>query len=277
MATALRNLALVQLQRRPEEAARTLERCPSPDAAALLRHAAPDVAARVLALVPPRFAARCFTALPGETRTAVLNELSSLSAAALLRRCPGDLRTASLDDLSARVAAPIRDALAYSPDSAGASASAEALTLFDDLPVARAIEVLGGRPDAVPDRVVVLDRSRRVLGVLRIAALCLASRDAAVGSLTLESVPLISASTPVAALAGDRRWEGSLAPVVDRSRAFVGILNPESLRRDSGRDAARPATQLVVAFSELCWFGLTTILALLAAGGRPAGTGRRLG
>ena len=277
MATALRNLALVQLQRRPEEAARTLERCSSSDAAALLRHAAPAVAAGVLALVSPRFAARCFAALPAETRTGVLNELSPLSAAALLRRCPGDLREASLDDLSARVAAPIRNALAYPPGSAGASASAEALTLFDDLPVGRAIEILGSRPDAVPDRVVVLDRSRRVLGIFRTAALCLPSRDATVGSLMLETVPVISASTPVADLASDRRWEGSVAPVVDRSRAFVGVLDPESLRRDSGRDPARPATQLVVALSELCWFGLTTALALLAAGGRPTDTGGRLG
>lgn len=277
MATALRNLALVQLQRRPEEAARTLERCSSSDAAALLLHAAPDVAARVLALVSPRFAARCFGALPGETRTAVLNELSPLPAAALLRRCPGNLRSASLDDLSAQVAAPIRNALAYPPGSAGAFVSAEALTLFDDLPVERAIEILGGRPDAVPDRVVVLDRSRRVLGILRTAALCLPSRDATVGSLMCETVPVISASTPVADLAGDRRWEGSVVPVVDRSRAFVGVLNPESLRRDADRDSVHPATQLVVAFSELSWFGLTTVLALLAAGGRPADTGRRLG
>ena len=277
MATALRNLALVQLQRRPEEAARILERCSGSEAAALLRHAAPDVSAGVLALVSPRFAARCFAALSAETRTAVLEELSPTGAAALLRHCPDDVREKSLAGVPPAVATPIRSALGFAPDSAGALAAADVLTLFADLPVERAVEILGVRRDAVPDRVVVLDRSRRVLGVLRIAALCLASRDSTVGSLRLESVPPISASTPVAALAGDRRWEGSLAPVVDRSRAFVGILNPESLRRDAGRESVHPATQLVVAFSELSWYGLTTVLALLAAGGRPADTGRRLG
>ena len=277
MATALRNLALVQLQRRPEEAARTLERCSGSDAAALLRHAAPDVSAGVLALVSPRFAARCFAALPGETRTAVLEELSRTAAAALLRHCPDDVREESLAGVPPTVATPIRSALGFAPDSAGALAAADVVTLFADLPVERAIEVLGGRPGAVPDRAVVLDRSGRVLGVLRIAALCLASRESRVGSLALESVPPISANTPVAALAGDRRWEGSLAPVVDRSRAFIGILNPESLRRHAGRDSAHPATQWVVAFSELSWYGLTAVLALLAAGGRPTGTGRHLG
>ena len=277
MATAIRDLALVHLERRPEEAARVLERCPAAEAAALLEHASPVVAARLLALVSPRFAAACFAGLPAETQAEALRELSPPPAAALLRGQPRAAREALLAALPANVAAPIRDSLAYPKDSAGALASGDALTLFEDLPVERAVAMLGRHRDAVPDRVVVLDRARRVLGVLRTPTLAWAPPDATVGSLPREDLPVVRATTPAAKLVGDRRWDGALAPVVDRSGAFLGVLAPASLRQLRRQEPARPTTQLVIAFSELCWIGLSAVLAGRAAGAPEAETERRRG
>lgn len=277
MATAIRNLALVHLERHPEEAARVLERCTPEEAAALLRETAPAGAARLLALIPPRFAADCLAALPDDAQADLLGELSPLRAAALLRGRPLAAREELLGALPTHVAASIRDALAYPAGSAGASGLADAVTLFDDLPVAHAIEVLGRHPDAVPDRVVVLDRARRVRGVLRTPTLCWASPDATVGSLPRQELPVIRASRPAAKLAGDRRWDGALAPVVDRSGAFLGVLAPASLHRGRRRDAALPMGQLVVAFSELCWIGLSAVLTGRTAAAAPAEPERRRG
>lgn len=276
MAKAIRDLALFHLERRPEEASRVLERCSAAEAGALLGLATPPVAAHALAVVSPGFAAACFAALGPGARAAVLSELSPTAAGALLRSRPHDAREELLSALPADVAAPIRDLLAYPPGSAGATVLADAVTLFDDLSAERAIEILGGHRDAVPDRVVVLDRSRRVLGVLKTPILCWAAPTASVGSLTLETVPVIPATTPMATLAGDR-WEGLPAPVVDRSGAFLGVLNPESLRRVRRHDTARPATQIVAAFSELCWFGLGAMLAGRTPGAPPAESEPRRG
>ena len=277
MATALGNLALVHLERHPEEAARVLERCTPEEAAALLREAAPAGAARLLALVPPRFAAGCLAALPDDAQAGLLGELSPLRAAALLRGRPRAAREELLGALPTRVAAFIRDALTFPAGSAGASDLADAVTLFDDLPVADAVEVLGRHPDAVPDRVVVLDRSRRVLGVLTTPTLCWAPRDATVGSLPRQELPVIRAGTLVTKLAGDRRWDGALAPVVDRSGAFLGVLDRASRHHGRRRDAALPMGQLVVAFSELCWIGLSAVLTRRTAAAAPAESERRRG
>lgn len=266
MGPAIRNLALVHLERSPEEAARILEGCPSREVAVLLGRAAPAVSARALSRLSPRFAADCFAGLPTEVYPDVLGALSPTAAAALLRHAAEAVREAALAGLPEGSSASIRRALSYPRASAGALASMDVPTLFGDLSVDRAIEELGAHAGSVPDRVLVVDRSRRVLGALRTATLCWAPRDATVGSLSLEVLHPVPADVPVAALAGDHRWEAAPAPVVDRAGAFLGVLNPESVRRVVRRDSARPATELVAAFSELCWFGLSGALAGLTAG-----------
>lgn len=266
MGNALRNLALVQLERHPEEAARTLERMPGAEVAALLGHAAPAVSARALALLSPRFAADCFGELPSGARPEVLGEFRPTAAAALLRHTTKAVRESSLAGLADEDAALIRNALEYPRDSAGALASTEVVTLFGDLQVERAIEALRAHADSVPDRIVVMDRSRRVLGILRAATLCWAPAGATVGSLSQETVPVVRADAPAATVAGDRRWEGTTAPVVDRSGAFLGVLHPASLRHAARENPARPGTELAVAFSELCWLGLSGVLAGLTGG-----------
>lgn len=267
MANAIRNLALIHLERRPEEAAPILERCSGAEVAALLGQASPAVAAAALARLSPHFAADCFAELPPEVFPAVLDELSPTAAAALLRHSTKAAREAALSGLSEKTAARVREALTHPADSAGALAATDALTLFGDLPVARAIDLLRGHSGGVPDRIPVLDRSRRVLGALRTARLCWEPGGTAVGSLTLEALHVIPARTPVATLLGDRRWDGPI-PVVDRSGAFLGVLETDSVRHAEGGHGARPATELTAAFSELCWFGLTGALAGLAAGFR---------
>ena len=261
MATAIRNLALVHLERHPEAAARVLERGAPGEAAALLREAAPFVSARLLGLVGPRFAADCFAALPPEAQTAVLSELTPPAGAALLRYQAREAREELLRALPAGAAARLRDALAFPPGSVGASGVSRAATLFGDLSVERAIELLGGHRDSVPDRIVVLDRARRVLGVLRTPTLCWAPRTASVGSLGLETVLVIPAGSPLASLRGDDRWEGGPAPVVDASGAFLGVLDTVSLRRTHPQGSTGAVTQTVAALSELCWVGLGVLLA----------------
>lgn len=266
MTNALRGPALVHLERSPEEAARILERGSPAEAAALLGQVAPGVSARALALLSPRFAANCFRELSPETQREVLGDLSPTVAAALLRHSPEAAREALLAGLPEDIAEPIRSALTYPRDSAGALASTEALTLSGDLPVECAVELLGAQASRVPDRIVILDRRRRVLGGLRTATLCWAPSGATVGSLALETLSVVRADAPAATAAGDRRREVLPAPVVDRSGAFLGVLDPASLPGAVRREAARPATELLVDFSELCWFGLSGVLAGLTGG-----------
>lgn len=277
MAEAIRNLALVHLERHPEEAARELERGSRSEAAAFLRNAPPTVAARVLAFVSPRFAAGCLAALPAEEQAAALEASAPTTAAAMLRPCPGDVREAALASLSEAAAGSIRSALAFPRGSAGASAVVDAVTLFEDLPVERALEILWDRRDDVPCRALVLSRSRRVRGALRTPNLWWAPRNRAVGSLPLEALRVVPAATPIAALADDRIPIEIPLPVVDRAGAFVGVLNPRALSRIARPDSSRPSARFVADFSELCWFGLTAAMDGLTARSRPAGSGRPRG
>ena len=277
MGTALRSLALVHLDRHPEEAARVLERCSAEDVTAFLSHTEPKVSARLLAVLSPGFASACLDGLPVPAQQAVLAELSPLGAAAILRLRPHRARECLLSGVPVRVAGAIRSALSYPRGSAGAAAAPDALTILDDMTVEEAIESVGARRDRPPDRVVVLSRSRRFRGVLRTPDLCWAPRDTAVGALPLEPVRAVAGTATVARLAADARHDGAFLPVVDRSGAFLGIVGTETLRGAARRTSVGQATDFVAAFSELCWFALTGLMAALADGFLSPSTAARAG
>ena len=266
MGAAIRNLALVHLERRPQDAAPVLDRCSAGEVTALLGGAAPATSARVLAAASPRLASRCLDELPAASRDAVLAQFTALAAAAILRLRPREAREELLFGVPAEVAVPIRSALSYPEGSAGALAAPDVLTFFEETTVEQAIESGRAHRNRLPDKVLVLDRSRRIRGALRTPDLLFASLEATVGSLALEAVRAVPATTPVANLGEDRRRDSAFVPVVDRSGALLGVLRSAALRHAVRQSPAGSTTDFVAAFSELVWFALTGLLEALTGG-----------
>ena len=274
MSAAVDNLALLHLQRRPEEAARILEGQAPTDAAAVLQRAPVQSAAKALACLAPRLAAVCFERFPPETRRLLLEALPAPTAAAVLRLLPQADREGALDELPGGVQAPIQRALRYPSQSAGALADPHEETFYGDLTVKQAIDRLRASSEPVPASIFVLDRSRRVVGAVTPAKLLCADRGAAIAALRLDAVRPAPANVSVATLASDARYERGPAAVTDSSGTFVGALGERVLRDAAKRKPSTTGMHLAASLGELYWLGLCAMLSGFSARSRTAAPAR---
>lgn len=260
MSTALRNLALVHLNRHPDRSARILESHPPAAVAKVLLQAPPASSAAVLALLEPRFANTCLDSFSAETRLQVLSELPVPAAAAVLRLLPEAARDDWLTGLPDSQRQVIYRAVRRAPHSAGALANDKVPILFDDWTVAQAIDRLCERGEPVLGAVVVVDRSRQVVGTVEPGRLLCASRESTVGALPPEAARTVPDAIPVSALAGEARRRATPIAVVDPSGAFSGILTTDMLEAGATPKAPPPAASLVAAIGEIYWLGLWRIM-----------------
>lgn len=260
MSTALRNLALAHLNRHPDRSARTLERHPPAAVAKVLLQAPPASSAAVLERLDPRWAGTCLEGFPDETRRLVLSELQVAAAAAVVRLLPQAVRedwVAGLPDSKRQV---IHRALLHPPHSAGALVDTSVPTLFDDWTVGQATDHLCQQSESVPRDLVVVDRSRRVVGSVESGRLLCAHRERTVRSLPLRALRTVPEAAPVSALVGERWREAASIAVVDPSGTFAGILTADTLQPAAQRRSPPPAASLAAAIGELYWLGLCKIL-----------------
>ena len=269
MATPLRTMAQLHLNRHPEEAALVLEGL-SPDAiAAVLQEASAEGAASVLACFAPSLASVCLAGWPEGELSAVVALLPAPIAAAVLRQLEPRVREAALGGLPATVRVPLTRALSYPDQSAGALADPSVLTFHADLTVEETLTRLSQSRRPVAARLFVLDRSQRLLGAVTPGQLLSSSRDASLGSLELG--PARAAPDRVSATTL-RATESPAAPiaVVDPQGTFVGAIGSDALARLDPQPQRPPATHLVAAVGELYWLGLRELFGGLSSGSRSA-------
>ncbi len=271
MSAAVHDLALLHLKRRPEEAARILERQAPADAAAVLQRAPAQSAAKALARLAPRLTTVCLERFPPATRRLLLEALPVPTAAAALRLLPQAAREGALDELSSPVQAPLRRALRYPPQSAGALADPREETLYGDLTVKQAVDRLRESGEPAPESIFVLDRSQRVVGAVTPAMLLCADRSAAVAALGLDAVRPALASVSVATLIADARYERGPVAVVDPSGALIGVLRERVFRDAVKRKPSTTGMRLAASLGELYWLGLCAMLSGFSAQVRLAG------
>ena len=260
MSTALRSLVLVHLNRHPDRSARILERHPPAEVAKLLLQGPPTSSAAVLARQEPRFASTCLEGFPAETRSLVLSELPVPVAAAMVRLLPQADRDDWLAGLPDSKRQVIRKAVRRAPHSAGALANDKVPILFDDWTVAQATDHLCRRGESVSGAVVVVDRSRRVVGMAEPGRLLCAPGESTVGALPPEAARTVPDATPISALAGETWRRAAPIAVVDTSGAFSGILTADMFQSGARLKSPPPAASLVAAIGELYWLGLWRIV-----------------
>lgn len=260
MSTALRNLALVHLNRHPGRSARILESHPPAAVAEVLLQGPPASSAAVMACFEPRFASTCLQGLPVETRRLVLSELPVSAAAAVVRLLPQAVRDDWMAGLPDSKRQAIHGAVRREPHSAGALANDKVPVLFVDWTVAQATDRLCKRGGSVPEAVVVVDRSRRVVGTVESGRLLCAPRESTLGALPPEAARTVPDATPVSALAGGAWSRAALVAVVDSSGAFSGVLTADMLQSRAKPKSPPPAASLVAAIGELYWLGLWRLM-----------------
>lgn len=222
---------------------RFLEQAPVQDVAATLLEMQPNIAGPVLV----------------DLKTARTADLASLlnnhQLSALLRCVPDEKRQPVLAVLPEWRRLSCKTLLQFEDDMVGVLAQTDIPLLSIDLSVEECLVRLKKQTFRQSGRVYFIDRERKPMGSIALAALMFESPRRAVNSLALENVPQISGRTPLISAIHHAGWkQADTLAVVSSRRVFVGTIEHHALR--SALAAAQitathplPATELMGAFS----------------------------
>ena len=144
-----------------------------------------------------------------------------------------------------------------------------ALALPDDLAISEALKRVRRSPQNVLYYMYVVDRDQRLVGVLNLRELMLASPKTTLSSAMQPNVARLPALADLMAIVAHPGWRDFHAlPVVDAGDTFIGVIRYETLRRLEDETGAPPYNQAVatvLSLGELCWIGFAGMLAGLAA------------
>jgi magnesium transporter len=214
----------------PDAAARAIEGLEPRAAAQLLQQLPTRVAAPVTERLSPDSAAAILGLIGADGSRELLASLPSRQAAAILRHLEDAVREAALSGLQPDRGKAIRDLLRYPPDTAGGMMDARLTSLPIDLSVREAIAALRRARRDTLYYLYVTDRIGRLLGVLDMRELLLASPRDPLENLVKREIVTVPADMPsdeVASLIQRRRFVA--LPVVDADGHLLGVVKPDEV------------------------------------------------
>lgn len=248
----------------PEDAVRVLERFECAEVAAFVGATAPRLAAGLLRKMTPQFAAACLSRLERGHAAAAMEEIAADLGAALLRRVDPEVREGILSTMHPQRSGALRRLAAYAEGTAASLVDPNVFVLPDDITVAESISRVREARGGVLYYLYVVSREHRLVGVLNIRELMLASPETSIGSLMRRDLTVLLAETPVAEVLASPEWRKFMAvPVVESSGVLVGVIRLETLQHlrveaDRASEPHRPGPLLSVA--EAYWQGLFDVL-----------------
>lgn len=217
----------------PADAAEVLDVLEEDDLRArLFGHLEIPQAAAVLTLVGDHTREKLLETLPEQRLRAIVATLQSDDAADLLAELPRGKVERLLQSIPPRISADVRDLMRYDEESAGGIMQREFIAADSRATVQDAIEAVRRRASDVPDilDVYVTDEAQRLLGIVPLRMLILASPNA-----TLESI--MQREPMTARTAMDQEEVASLfskydlvaIPVIDADGRIVGRITVDDV------------------------------------------------
>lgn len=260
-------LSLALIRQHPERAAAAVESEDTTAGAELLAALDPRDAAALLRMLTTTPAARLVAAMDAETLVPIVEEMPTHVAARLLRSQDAAHRSEVFERLGPTLAQPLMSLLRYPERSAGGSMDPGVLEVRDNASVAQALERVRENPDRTRYNVYVVDAQHRLVGVINLRELLLASNEARVADLMVRDPHRIIASAGVSDVVQHPGWRvvHSL-PVVDGEGVYLGAIRFRTLRRleaelfrGMGRDA-----DVADALGQLLNAGVGAVLSAMA-------------
>ena len=269
--TAESLLALAFLEGHGTLAARALERLPVADAAAVLEAIPPLTAVRALREMTRLHSATLLAGMPPERAAAILDAAPTDDACAVVRVLDSAEREPVLAALPAPTCAAIRRVLPFPDGTAGAELDPSIFHVADDVLVADVRTRLRQAARDLLYYVYIVSRDGRLVGVLDIPELMLASPRLPVSAAMHRNPEQLQAWMPVALVREHPGWHRFHAmPVVDEDGRLLGAIRYQTLRRLE-RDAVRidddPAHLTARALGELFRVGTAGLIAGVATAG----------
>ncbi|MEX2571472.1 MAG: CBS domain-containing protein [Gemmatimonadota bacterium] len=281
-------LARGLLESHPPRAAAVLGQMPAAGAAEVLRAVPPGIASTVMRAMTVFYAAECLRTLAPAEGAAIVAEMATGDATGIVRALEPTQRDSLLAALPDDARKPIARLLPYVEGTAGAVMDPSIFQLPDDIMVNDARMRLGSAARDLLHYLYVVDRERRLVGVLDIAELMVAGARDPVSAVMHRDVDRLSVWMPVSLVREHAAWQHFHAmPVVDDDDRLVGAVRYQTLRRlereASARSPADPARITAGALAELFQLGTSGLVAGIAAtssAGRKAdrepGTGKEV-
>jgi magnesium transporter len=214
----------------PDAAARALEGLDARAAAQLLQQLPNRIAAPVTERLSPESAAVILSLIGPDGSRELLGSLPSRQAAAILHHLEDGVREATLSGLHPDRGNEIRDLLRYSPETAGGMMDSRLTSLPIDLSVREAISALRRARRDTLYYLYVTDRVGKLIGVLDMRELLLASPRDPLEPLVKREIVTVPVDLPrdeVASLIQRRRFVA--LPVVDRDGHLLGVVKPDEI------------------------------------------------
>jgi len=214
----------------PADAARALEGLEPAKAASILRRLPRRVAGSVTERFSPEAAGAILMQTgPDETRE-LLSKLPTRQAAAILQHLEDASRDAALSGLGPEQSKGIRSLLQYPPDTAGAMMDPRITSIRIDLTVGEVIATLRRAPRNTLYYLYVTDRDGKLVGVLNMRELLLASPRDPIEPMVRRDVVTVPAMLPrdeITRLIQQRRFIA--LPVVDSEDHLIGVVKSEEI------------------------------------------------
>lgn len=216
----------------PLTATRALETMDEDEAIEILKNLPPAVSIKIFSNLQVNYAAALLKEIPTNTFKEIVENLSPEQGAAIIVNIPEDIRKRLLECLSNKTRNMIQELLIFPVDSAGSIMTTNFIAFHTDIKVKDAIQRIRSLTfqKQTSSYVYVIDNQNRLVGVLNMRDLLLASPEARLESVMIKDVFTINAFTDreeVANQLSSRRYFG--APVVDNENKLLGIVKSDQL------------------------------------------------
>lgn len=224
----------------PADLANDIGGLPPSEAAKLLRVLPQDDQGQVFGYFGPRFQIALARNLPRPDLARIVTAMSHDERADLWKALSSDQRTTLLPALAQAEREDIRRLAAYPEGTAGAAMTSDYATLAPEMTVAQAIAHLRAEaPDAETIYAAyVIDRGRKLLGVVSLRDLLLAGDRRSISDLMVTNAPTGHVNEPRRAIAERiARYDLIALPIVTDGGRLVGIVTVDDAL-DIGRETS---------------------------------------
>ena len=233
--TETRQLALLKsvlVEINPVDIADILDDFKTEDLLKIYRILPKDIATDVFVYLPSEVSQQMLTALSDTEAGRLIDDLYADDAADLLEEMPSMVVKKLLAKTKPETRAAVNHLLQYEEDSAGSIMTVEFVDLKEYYTAGQALDVIRktGLDKETVNNCFVLDGQRKLLGMITLRRLILASPDEKVGDMMEENVIIVRTNTDQEEVARlFKKYDYTAMPVCDSEGRLVGIVTVDDI------------------------------------------------
>ena len=249
------------------DAARTVEQLSPEIGAELLTALELEIAARVLSQMIPAIAGDCLKHAPRRQALAILGRIRKANAALILQSMDRTDARGLMQGMSISDRIGLRYLLKYQRDTVGSVMDTNSFFLPDGLTIAEAVKRVRRHRRAVGCEIFVVDRARRLAGMVQTDALLKAAYHGPLEPLVRTRTPFLRTRARIAVARSHVGWQNHRRlPVVESDGTLVGTIEYRTVLEEFASTEVTPepvdALGGVLDLVQLYWIAMANLLSM---------------